>query len=208
MDREEQVRINRFYNHYRRFVSRSIDPKKYKVLLNNVHKMTEEIDFNSNLIICHPKMIDREVFLSGFSRLETYKSFHYMNVGELKDIFFSYSRENELPSSADYSSTNQLNNDVLCLTLNAYESKPKSGFLVDICLEVVMRRAFSNTDKLNWLFFRGSLDILRMDYGALFTAFKDSASHHKFFIIDLGGNKVQIFNADKQGSTIYSDFDL
>ena len=211
LDREEKVRIERFFNHYKRFVNTNMDPEKYKKILNGVHKITDGIDFNSNLIICYPKVIDKEVYLSGFSRLDSYKTFHYLSMGDLKGIFFSYNWDG---GDADaktpiggVNSTNQLNNDVLCLTANIYESKPKSGFLVDICLEVIMRRAFDNSNKLNWIFYRGSVDSLRLYYDDLYKAFRDN-SHNNFSIVDISNHKPVYTNFGKRDTKLYSDFAL
>lgn len=162
---DEKFFQNRFFLKYALFVDRELAKSNlelYKQKLNYVGKITKDIDFTKNIFVVCTKDIAKELFLTGFSRLDSYRTFDYYNVGELVDIYFG-TRNSYRNETDEYTinSNLELTRDVLCMTINYYEMSNK--LRDEIAYSTIMVRSQgrgsginSTKGKVNWVFFMGS----------------------------------------------------
>ncbi len=145
------------------------------------------------------------MFLSGFYRLDSYKTHRFYTVSDIINIFFGLrSPDRNTTEYEDINSNIDIEEDVLCLALNYYESPNKLS--EDLIIESVMYRALGNTKKhlLNWLYFRGiesELDIKYKNIKQLFTSGREN-----FVYYDLNtGHSVSNTDQDYSDSNPVND---
>lgn len=193
----------RFFIKYNKLIDRDLaksDINLYKKKLNFVYNLTDKIDFNKNILVVYKKDIAKELFLSGFSRLDKYMTYCYYNIHEILDIYFgtrtTYRNETE---EETLNSNLEIMQDVLCMTINYYESF--HGKLEEVAVHTIMNRALgrhnslNSRDKLNWVFCLGEESYLIKQYPNLRKIFLEEGRPN-FAYYDLNKQKEQIILYD------------
>ena len=220
MYNEDKYFVNKFFNKYKEFVDVGLAKDnlvEYKKRLSIISKMTEKVDFTKNVLVIYQKDIAREVFLSGFARQEEYKSYKLYNVGDLMDIFFgnrSYKSGNDEEDVIN--SELDISKDVLCVTVNYYETSGKSEWRDEIMVSTIVNRGngkFKGKVKLNWIFSKGSKEELAKRYPNLLNLFLEG--RHDYLLYDLNqgasaivGKGVNNLGGKVTKNTSDLDFDM
>lgn len=189
-DKKEMLK-KRFFIRYREMVDLDMVkmyPEKYKKRLAEAGRVTEGINFNNNILICLGRDISKEIFLSGFSRLDYYASYNLMGVEELRNIYFgNYSSWNNESEDFYVNDCSSIKGDVMCLNMNMFETANK--LTEDIIMGTILSRYVSNAlkgKKLHWLYFMGTDRELKEKYPRVRAEFlKEERENFKFY--DLNG---------------------
>lgn len=154
--------VKRFFNKYQQFVDLDYlkrDKSGYLAKLDSAYKMTSGIDYTKNILICYHKDYSREMFLSGFARMDRYYSFLLVGVEEIRNIYFGY--RPTIYTDAEESHVNSavgIREDVLCLVMNLNETYNK--LTEDIVLSTIYTRSGGHIDskkrKVTWIYFKGT----------------------------------------------------
>ncbi len=182
---------SRFFSRYSRLVDRNLAGRNlplYRKKLNYVQLRCKKLkmDFNQNILVLHRDDLAREVFLHGFSSMDKYLTYDYMNIYALTEIWVGVRRDDE---GNKYSHLDSLH-DVLCITLNYDEAHNKNS--EDLALQLVRYRV-SHTPKgkvrYNWFFFRGDDGGLKNRYRHIRDMFYEDKTG-MFSVYDLNTDSV------------------
>jgi hypothetical protein len=163
----KDFQIGKFFRKYSSLIDIPMvksDIDAYKKKLNAVSELGKFIDFNKNVLIVYNGDIARELFLAGFSRLEAYKTYAFLNAYDLTNAYFHTTPIDKREDSDDDSQGSHLDytQEVLCLTLRYYEVTNK--LTEEIAVSTLMSRLMGRRFRLNWVFCKGTEGDLLKQY--------------------------------------------
>jgi hypothetical protein len=197
---EEQYSKNRFFRRYGNLVDVEFAKKNmeaYKSKLDAVGKLCKDIDFNQNVLIVYKADIARELFLTGFSKLADYKTFRYYNIFDILDIYFGNRKGSVNETDDDYmNSPMDVIQDVLCLTVNYYESTNK--LQDELAVQTIMNRTNGRVSggkaKLTWIFSMGEEKDLRARYSGIRDLFVAGKPNFQYYDLNSGRTIIPNYN--------------
>ena len=192
------IRAVRFFNRYKTFVDfdrYEKNQEEYKRYIDSIYALTSGINYAGNILVIHDSGIYKEVFLCGFTRLDRYVSFRYLNISDLRNLSFMHPDDSytDLNPYGNIISTSQILENVMCLTLNCYEAPNRMHS--NVCNEVVINRTEGSLrgvgpePKYNWIFYRGSIEDLKSQYGPIYEMFLSNSDKGNFGIYNLNRGK-------------------
>lgn len=184
---DKNYNVKAFVRQYHRlFDGNALRANKQQYLkkLDRISAELSDIDFNKNILFFCSKPLYREIFLSGFRRLDKLSTYCFYNMADLVDIGFGGRREGTgLPGDAQYFSEGDIRERVMCLTINM-EKQNKYG--IGITCQTIQRRIDNVRNSLNWVFFCGTRQEFQSEYySPLKALFEDSYRQDTFRVIDL-----------------------
>ena len=201
-ERDREVLRKRFFVKYKELLDLEMakkDKERYSRKVDGIYKLTKDINFKKNILVCCNREIAREVFLSGFARMDKYLSFSLMGVEKLRNIYMGHNSSwNNNEEDEIINDICRIRGDVLCLKLNYNETKNK--LTEDIILSAISSREMEKSIgdiKLHWIFFYGTDRELREKYPRVRAEFmrEDNKYTHGHYVlgsaeeVGVSGNK-------------------
>lgn len=153
-----------FFIHYKRFLDIEAikkDKKGYVERLHELEKRVSKVNFDNNVLFVCDKDISRDIFLIGFSKLKTLKTYYWCNEMQLHQIMYGLMRSDTNPNIKDSESMfseQDIIQDVLCLYVQDGMWEMRSDDeMTSLVLSRCDRSFLEGRKLLNWVFFVGSM---------------------------------------------------
>lgn len=154
--------INRFFNHYKRFVDLDRFKKEQKEYINDLIKLDRKlknVDFSKSTLFFNSVDISREVFLTGFGRIEKLSTYAYYTIMDIVDIYMAHNRWDnpDIAYGEIKVSEQNIREDVLCLYGEDFMTHwNKSGFMISDTLSGREHNSKDTRRLINWFYYKGS----------------------------------------------------
>jgi hypothetical protein len=181
----------RFYTKYKNFLDMPLiqkNPAEYGKRLSEVGKLCSNIDFTSNILVIYKDDIAKDLFLTGFSKLTTFRSSILLNVNEFLEILFG-NRKDSAVHERSIDSIYDIDDDVLCLTISYHE--PYMQRQEDLAVQSIITRyntvQIERPVKLTWVFCMGFSEDLLLKYPKIKYLFEQNSELFKIYNLNPKG---------------------
>ena len=190
----EEQKKEAFMVYYKNYINKpayKADKKAYASLLGKVESLLKDLkDVNKNLLIISSANIDKEVFLTLFSKKEKLTSNRYVNAPQVYDVFWGKNdNENQwIEDNEIVYSTQNYNEDVLCIYSSDDQYVRGVGPILNSLLDSRYNRFNSKGQRLlTWMFFRGTYESMveDKDFKMPYNYFTNMNNTGDFIILDL-----------------------
>lgn len=209
---DENYHVKNFLLSYKGLVNLSklkSYPSEYLKQLNEIQEMTKKVDFTKNSLFVCDRDIAKELFLVGFSRLSTLKTYFYCNMVELFDVWWGNRKNTNLNVDEDkvMFSDQDITQDVLCVYVSPDLYMSRGSRVVNSSIASrVAKTGKDGQNLLNWVFFCGSDADLRSDDFYIIKRMFESKSD--FQIIHLSSNGISnVGSSSKKSSSKMNDLE-
>lgn len=164
-EQSREFYINRFFNYYKGLIDKTSMKSKsdFNTWKNNLIKLDKEtrnIDFSKDTMFFYEKDISKMLYLVGFGRLDSLRTYKFYTVLDIVDIYMANSRwDNPDLSDSDIRVSEQnIREEVLCLYGDKFMTHwNKSGFMLTNTFVGREKNVSKNGKKLiTWFFFKGT----------------------------------------------------
>ena len=194
VSQSEEQRKEAFFVYYKNYINKPLykaDKKGYATLLGKEESMLKGLsDVNKNILVISNSNIDREVFLTLFSKKERFTSNRYVNAPQVYDVYWDKAgRDNQwLDDSEIVYSTQNYNEDVLCVYMSTDQYVRGVGPILNSLFDSRYNRINSKGERLlTWVFFRGTVENMNedKDFKLPYNYFINMNNTGDFIILDL-----------------------
>lgn len=190
---EEQKR-EAFLVYYKNYINIPLykkDKNRYTKLIGEVELALKEIkDVNKSILVLCNKSVDKEVFLSLFSKKDKFTSNRYVNAQRIYDVFWDKCGKDNLSLRDDdiVYSTQDYNEDVLCIYISDDTYVRGVGPILNSLFDSRYSSVnYKGERKLSWVFYKGTYDsmVSDKDFKLVYNYFKSMSDTEDFIILDL-----------------------
>lgn len=202
-----------FYKDYINVPLYKKDKARYLKTLGSVETLLKDIkDINKNMLILCDSGIDREVFLTLFSKKERLTSNKYVNAAQIYDVYWDRcGRDNiHIDDSDVMYSTQEYSEDVLCVYTSDDTYVRGVGPIISSLVDSRNNRHnYRGENLITWIFYRGTEESMLndKDFKIVLNYFRSNNDNDDFMILDLNksGNGIVIPSGEginKIGNTL------
>ena len=206
VSQSEGQRKEAFMVYYKNYINIHMykrDRETYIKTLGKVESLLKDVaDVNRNILVISTNNIDREVFLTLFSKKERFTTNRYVNAPQVYDVFWDKCGKDNVRLDDDevMYSTQNYNEDVLCISMSADQYVHGVGPILNSVIDSRRNRMNVRGESLiTWMFYRGTVAEMSedRDYKMPLNYFKSQGDD--FIIIDMNQMSGGIWTTNQTG---------
>ena len=210
VSQSEEQRKEAFFVYYKNYINipkYKKDKVNYIKSIGSVESALKDIkDVDRSFLIAYNGDIDKEVFLTLFSKKDKFTSNKYTNVQRIYDVYWDKCRDDNirLDDSEIMYSTQDYSEEVLCIYSSDDTYVRGVGPIMNSLIDSRYNRVTPKGNRLlTWIFHKGTLeDMMRdKDMSMVYNYFKSANDNSEFLMMDLNNKKIVNNNVSASNNT-------